>query len=242
MTIHKDYPCNRDNYQGRRTGPVLYLVYHYVGAEGDARANAWYYHSTPGIRASAHYFVGHAEDGADVWASVAEDCVASHCGRSDGKYKHPACRNANSIGIELCCHKDKAGRWYIDRETLDRGAELGRDIMARYGITIDRVVRHYDVTGKICPAPLVEDAGAWEDFKKRLEEHDMTKEEVQALIDAAKPKVYTSAEECPKWAQGLVREAVEQGIIKGDGTGRLNLTDTDLKTLSMVMAARKGSV
>ena len=47
-----------------------------------------------------------------------------------------------------------------------------------------------------------------------------------------------------KWAQGLVSRAKDAGIIKGDNRGKLNLTDSDLKTLSMLDAAGmlKGSV
>ena len=246
MTIHNNYPCHPDNYQGRRTQAVLYLVIHYVGALGDAMQNAAYYGTTPGIKASAHYFVGHAEDGADIWGSVAENCIASHCGRSDGKYKHPTCRNANSIGIEMCCHQDKAGNWYFDQETIDRTAELARDIMTRYGIDVDHVLRHFDVTGKICPAPFVLNPGAWENFKERLVKEDMTKEETQALIDeaveAAKPKVYTTLAEVPKWAQGLVERAISEGIIKGNGAGKLHLTDDNLVNLQMLynMADKAG--
>ena len=136
MTIHRNWPCLRANHQGKRTRKIKYLVIHYVGALGNAEANAKYYGSTPGIGASAHYFVDHAPK-AEVWASVAEDCVASHCGRSDGKYRHPGCRNANSIGIELCCHRRPDGTWYFDAETVDATVELARDIMARYGIPVE---------------------------------------------------------------------------------------------------------
>ena len=240
MTINWRYLCHPGNYQGRRVQAVLYLVIHYVGALGDAMQNAAYYGTTPGIKASAHYFVGHAEDGADIWGSVPEDCIASHCGRTDNKYKHPTCRNANSIGIEMCCHQDKAGNWYFDQETIDRTVELARDIMARYGIDVDHVLRHYDVTGKICPAPFVFDTAAWEQFKGRLV--DMTKEETQDMIDAAKPKVYTTLAEIPKWAQGLVQRAISEGVINGDGAGKLRLTDDNLVNLQMLynMADKAG--
>ena len=40
--------------------------------------------------------------------------------------------------------------------------------MAKYNISIDNVIRHYDVTNKICLAPLVEDESRWIDFKNRL--------------------------------------------------------------------------
>lgn len=237
MEIHREYPCHRRNYQGRRARPVSFLVLHYVGATGGARNNAKYYGSTPYLGASAHYFVDHGP-GAQVWESVPEDCVAWHCGRSDGKYKHPLCRNANSIGIEMCCHRRSDGSWYLDPETVSTAAVLSREIMARYHIPIEHVLRHYDVTGKMCPRPWVDDPAAWEDFKSRLEEKDMTKDEVQALIDravgAVKPRAYTDMGQVPLWAQALVERAQAAGVIKGDGDGRLNLTDQDLKTLSML--------
>jgi len=246
MEINRTYPCHPDNYQGKRVQVVAWLVIHYVGALGDAMQNAAYYGTTPGIKASAHYFVGHAEDGADIWGSVPEDCVASHCGRTDNKYKHPTCRNANSIGIEMCCHQRPDGTWYFDPETVDRTVELARDIMARYSIDADHVLRHYDVTGKICPAPFVNNETAWEQFKERLVNEDMTKEEAQAMIDeavqAAKPKVYTTLDKVPKWAQELVERAMSEGVIKGDGAGKLHLTDDNLVNLQMMynMADKAG--
>ena len=104
MEVHKDYPCHVDNYQRGRAQPVSFLVFHYVGATGGAEANARYYGRTPGIGASAHYFVGHASEGAAIWQSVAEADTAWHCGANS--YRHPTCRNSNSIGIEMCCHLD----------------------------------------------------------------------------------------------------------------------------------------
>lgn len=236
MTINADYPCDRRNYARGRTQPVEYLVIHYVGATGGAEANAKYY-ANANVGASAHYFVGHGPD-AEVWASVGEGETAWHCGRMGGRYKHPECRNANSIGIEMCCRQDKAGKWYFDPETVDRTVELARAIMARYGIDAAHVLRHYDVTGKVCPAPFVHDAKAWGEFKKRLEGTDMTREEVQAIVDeaveAAKPKVYTELSEVPKWAQEAVGRAMDGGVLHGDEGGRLHLTDDHLVTLQML--------
>lgn len=249
MLIHKDYPCHPDNYQGKRRQKVQWLVYHYVGALGDAQQNVAYYGTTPGIGASAHYFVGHAEDGADIWASVPEDCVASHCGRKDGKYKHPACRNANSIGIEICCHQDKAGNWYFDAATVDRAVELGRDIMARHGIDVNHVLRHYDVTGKICPAPFVVDTGAWETFKKRLEEVDMTKEELQAMVDAAVDKALAerdavmaqAMQRVSPWAEKDWEKAKAEGVFDGTRPGGA-LTREQAAVAFGRMSLLKGSV
>ena len=60
---------------------------------------------------------------------------------------------------------------------------------------------------------------------------------MDTAVRAAAPKVYTSIEETPKWAQGIVGRAKDAGIIKGDNRGKLNLTDSHLKTLSVLDAA-----
>ncbi len=196
MTVHKDYPCHPKNYRAGRKQAVRYLVIHYVGATGDARNNAKYYGTTPNIGASAHYFVGHGPC-PEVWASVAETDTAWHCGAN--KYKHPGCRNDNSVGVELCCHKDASGNWYFDPKTIDVAVELCRDIIARYGIDRDHVLRHYDVTGKICPAPFVRDGNAWEDFKNRL---------------------YAPAQAGPAaWAEAAWDRAAARGVVDGTRPG-----------------------
>ena len=150
----------------RKPGQIKYLVKHYCGAEGDANANCRYFAS--GYRgASAHYFVGY---NGDIWQSVEDNDIAWHCGAR--VYKHPECRNTNSIGIEFCVKKDKNGRWYYTEETKAAGLELIRYLMDKYGIDENHVLRHYDVTGKICGEPDVRNNGKeWEKFKKEIKGH-----------------------------------------------------------------------
>ena len=213
MVLHTDYPCHPGNYQRGRAQPVSFLVCHYVGASGGAEANARYYHNTPNLSASAHYFVDHAP-GAGVWVSVAEADTAWHCGAKT--YRHPACRNANSIGIEMCCHQRPDGTWYIDEETMVAAAELGRDIMARYKISLENVLRHYDVTGKLCPRPLV-DEGAWADFKKRLEaEEEMT--------------YYKTIGDVPADYRPAVQKLLDKGALKGYGDGTIQVSEDLCRT------------
>ena len=40
--------------------------------------------------------------------------------------------------------------------------------MKKYNISEENVIRHYDVTGKICPAPFVNSDYAWKSFKEAL--------------------------------------------------------------------------
>lgn len=151
------------------TSRIKYIVIHYVGATGGAEANCRYYASEY-IGASAHYYVGF--DG-EIWQSVEDGDIAWHCGAKS--YRHSECRNSNSIGIELCVRNrgSKAADsrdWYFEDATVQAAVELTRELMEKYGIPADRVIRHYDVTGKICPNPYVYNhtAHTWETFKAAL--------------------------------------------------------------------------
>ena len=214
MNIHADYRCHHTNYQRGRVQPVSFLVFHYVGATGGAQANAKYFYNTANAGASAHYFVGHASEGAEIWSSVPEGDTAWHCGAKS--YVHHSCRNANSIGIEMCCKIGPAG-WYIEEETLAAAAELGRDIMARYGIPMDHVLRHYDVTGKLCPWPLVDET-AWSDFKKRLEVEEVTQEQFDKML--AVSLANNREKPASDWAKAAWEKATAAGVF--DGTAPQN--------------------
>lgn len=166
MTVNKSYMCHVSNYRKNRRDSIKYIVIHYVGATGSALNNVKYYGGTANIGASAHYFVGHASESGAVYQSVDDNCCAWHCGAESGKYYHD-CRNDSSIGIEMCCHKDKNGNWYFDDITVEKAIELTKMLMAKYNIPAENVIRHYDVTHKTCPAPFV-DNNEWNKFKKML--------------------------------------------------------------------------
>ena len=150
---------------------IKYIVIHYVGALGGAKENCQYY-AGGNRNASAHYFVGF--DG-EIWQSVEDANIAWHCGASS--YKHGECRNANSIGIELCVRKRNTASmgatdkdWYFEDATVEAAAELTRYLMDKYNVPASHVIRHYDVTGKICPNPYVYNTTAhtWDEFKQKI--------------------------------------------------------------------------
>lgn len=150
---------------------IRYIVIHYTGGFGTAKENCGYF-AGGDRKASAHYFVGYE---GEIWQSVEDADIAWHCGAKT--YRHPDCRNANSIGIELCVRKkDRSSKeaadkdWYFEDATVKAAVELTRYLMRKYGVPVDRVLRHYDVTGKICPAPFVHNTTAhtWESFKKAV--------------------------------------------------------------------------
>lgn len=155
------------NYTVGRSKKIDRVVLHYTGADGSAVENGNYF---AGARrnASAHYFV----DETRAVASVAEKDTAWHAGNWE--------MNCRSVGVEMCCKKDSKGKWYVPDAVLQNTVELVQDIMQRYGIGVDGVVRHYDVTKKKCPAPMVENSVLWENFKKRLEEQREQAPDLQA--------------------------------------------------------------
>lgn len=150
---------------------IRYIVIHYTGDFGTAEGNCKYF-AGGDRKASAHYFVGYE---GDIWQSVEDANIAWHCGAKN--YIHPECRNSNSIGIELCVRKKNQNRkeasdedWYFEDATVKAAVELTRDLMQKYGVPVDHVLRHYDVTGKICPAPFVHNTTAhtWDEFQKAV--------------------------------------------------------------------------
>lgn len=71
-------------------------------------------------------------------------------------------RNDDTIAIE-CCIPDDTGK-FTD-ETYATLVHLVAWLCGRYDLTIDDVIRHYDVTGKMCPKYYVEHEDAWTQFK-----------------------------------------------------------------------------
>ena len=205
--------CNKANYRAGRTQPVRYIVLHYTANNGDtARNNCDYYHRVGGLQASAHYFCD--EHGA--MQSVRECDTAWHCGAR--AYWHPECRNGNSIGIEMCSRKRADGSYYILPETVANAATLAKDIMQRYGIDTEHVVRHYDVTGKRCPMPWVDDPAQWYDFKAVLEQNNNDEEDENMVK-------YKTIDDVPEWYRSEVRELMATGALKGTGNGDLDISE-----------------
>lgn len=202
--------CNSQNFTPGRSQKVKYLVIHYTSNQGDTAKNNADYFAREKVGASAHYFC----DESEIWQSVKDTDTAWHCGAKT--YKHPECRNSNSIGIEICMN-DKSGK--VRQGSIDTAAELARYLMKRYGILLANVIRHHDVTGKDCPAPMVSDPALWDAFKKSL---------IKEEDDEVRYKYY---DDMPDWAQPTVSKLVKKGYLKGEGSGVLNLTEDTLKVL-----------
>ena len=167
MEIIKDITNTNRTISNNRK--IEYLVMHYVGAVSTARNNASYFKNTY-RGASAHYFV----DDNEIVQVVEDTDIAWHCG-NDVYYN--GARNSNSLSIEMCCYRMENGNLNITAATEARAIELAKELMKKYNIKIENVVRHYDVTRKNCPAPMVESEDRWNEFKKKLQSQSTDTEE-----------------------------------------------------------------
>lgn len=237
---------NRSNRGGT---PIKYIVVHDTGNPSrGANATAHYNYFNGGDRSSsADFFV---DDTQVLCVNDYYKYYTWHCGDGHGEY---GITNRNSVGIEFCINVDS------DRDkTLERTAQLVRELMQELNIPIDRVVRHYDASRKNCPQSMSGNGWAqWYKFKEKLKGEDLTmaqyeelKNEISQLTETVKvlatelsnlkhPMIYNYIDNnMPEWAREAVSWAVENGILNGDENG-LNLDDKDLRFITMMYRMRK---
>ncbi len=74
-------------------------------------------------------------------------------------------RNSDTMSIE-CCHPDETGKFYDS--TYQSLVNLCAYLCAEFNLKPEDVIRHYDVTGKICPKYFVDHPEEWEKFHEDL--------------------------------------------------------------------------
>ncbi|WP_407708520.1 N-acetylmuramoyl-L-alanine amidase [Bacillus altitudinis] len=140
--------------------------------------------------ASAHIFV----DRKEARLIIPLDEVAYHANDKPSKvtklkatasYYKGGNANLTSIGVEMCVEKNGT----IHPDTIDNAVEVVADLCKKYGLSENDIYRHYDVSGKNCPAPFVSDPKKFvafkSDVKKKLSPSVKKESPVKT---AAKPK------------------------------------------------------
>lgn len=206
--------ANTNNFGGLRNN-IKYIVIHYTANDGDTAEGNGNYFANNNVGASAHYFV----DDDSIVQSVPDNRIAWSVGGkkypdTKGAAYYGKCTNNNSISVELCDTR-KNGVYDFTEAALKNAADLVRLLMKKYNVPIERVIRHYDVNGKICPKPFVENEKAWNEFKERL---------VDEVV-----KRYNTISELPKWAKETIEKLVKEGKI-ADGN-RLDMSEDMLRVL-----------
>lgn len=145
-------PINPNSRPGKALQQVNGIVIHYVGNPGtSAQANRNYFANLSITRetyASAHYVVG--LEGEIVQCVPLSEI--SYCSND---------RNSDTIAIEVC-HPDEEGQF--NPATYDSVVKLTAWLCQQFKLESGAVIRHYDITGKICPKYYVEHEDAWQTF------------------------------------------------------------------------------
>ena len=187
MIAISKYPALRCNYgNARALNTIKYIAIHYTANDGDTALSNAKYFARGNRGASAHYFV----DSNNIIQSVKDDFIAwsvggnkySDTAKTGGGKFYGICNNSNSINIELC-DDIKNGNIYPTEATINNVIDLVRTLMKKYNISINNVIRHFDVTGKKCPAYWCGDSqknAKWQDFKNRIvEEEKVVKQNIK---------------------------------------------------------------
>lgn len=176
-----------------------YLAIHYTAGSHSKPGKARGSMSTFTKRkASADFVVDDAEivqynpdiDNYYCWAVGDDNRRYSSGGQLNGK-----ATNKNTISIEICTTCVPATQTAVDtanhsgrsftEAALNNAVKIAKIIMKKYNIPLERVVRHYDITGKMCPGIIgwnnetiyrpdgsktseKSDSRKWEEFKRRL--------------------------------------------------------------------------
>lgn len=165
---------------------IDYIAIHYTAGttsrKGVAKNTASYF-AKGTVQASADFIV----DDVDV-VQYNPDLNNYYCWavgdprnkNSKGGSLNGIAKNSNSISIEMCSTNScgqmtwpNDGRYSFTQAVINNTIDLVKYLMGKYGIPIDHVVRHYDITGKLCPGIIGWNAESgseelWNIFKTQL--------------------------------------------------------------------------
>lgn len=126
------------------------IVVHYVGNPGTTAQNNRDFYDNEGVEVNSHFVVG-------LEGEIIQ------CIPLDEKSSASNHRNRDTISIEVC-HPDDTGEF--SDVTYNALVKLTAWLCEECGLDADDVIRHYDVTGKMCPLYFVENEDAWLKFKE----------------------------------------------------------------------------
>ncbi|MBQ7826974.1 MAG: N-acetylmuramoyl-L-alanine amidase, partial [Clostridia bacterium] len=138
---------------GKKLDAVNGIVVHYVANPGSSAA------------ANRSYFAGLAQSG-ETYASsnfiIGLEGEVIQCVPADEVAYASNKRNSDTLSIE-CCHPDETG--VFTHPTYESLVQLCTDICIGFDLDpLTDIIRHYDVTGKMCPLYFVEHEDEWKDF------------------------------------------------------------------------------
>lgn len=194
MASYKTSYINKNKYTrpGDKLASVKGIVLHYTANPGASAANhkTYFGNGAGGRYAGAHIFVDEKEALCIVplnelaYHANENKCRISKLKGHVGNYYGDA--NCTAIGIEMCINK--AGK--IEEATFNRTVNVVAELCKKYKLGVDDLYRHYDVTGKNCPAPWVSNPSEFTRFKNAVKAKLNPVAKVSSTVEA--PSYYKS--------------------------------------------------
>lgn len=183
IDITKKTTTSKTTYVPGRT--ISFIVIHYtagVTSKKGSASNVAAYFRDSNADASADFIVDDStivQYNPDIKNRYCWSVGGGRLSTKGGKYYGKA-TNRNTINIEICSG-NTTGRitsandryFYFTGAAVKNAVELTKYLMKQYGIPASNVIRHYDVTGKLCPGVRGwnADSGSeqkWQEFKAAL--------------------------------------------------------------------------
>lgn len=240
--------ANRKNYGGARsTSSIKWLVVHYTANDGDTdESNAIFFkNNIP--KASAHYFI----DDDSVTQSVPDNYAAYAVGgtrfadyaKTGGASLYKKITNSNSISVEMC-DTQKNGKHDVSEKTLANTIAFCKVLMKKYNIDINHVVRHFDVTGKRCPAYYI-NSSMWANFKIRLQQ-TVSDSNIKNITTSSTSGAYSQAkfikEVCELLNVKTAREALPLTVTISANTNKNHALVTPLERYMKLLGYYTGAI
>ena len=184
--IPRTTPCNRR--PGLSMSPQ-YITIHSTGNPSSTARNerAWLTNPSNKVTASWHIVV----DEKEAIEAIPLTEVAWHAGDGSGQ------GNRASIGIEICESGNRV-------KTLENAVKLTAKLLKERGWGVDRLRRHHDWSGKICPRILQPNNWAgWEQFKR----------DVQKELSGG--ETVSTKNQPSSWAKNAWEWAKKEGLLDG---------------------------
>ena len=148
-----DLFANKSNYGSKRDiNTIKFIILHESKDDNISSVNEFQKNN---LNKSIHYYVNKKS----INRCVNDDSIA-YSVAIDTMTKDKTIKNSNSINIMISKSSST--------EVMELTAELIAEKMKEYNITLDNVVRHYDLNNKVnCPSSLIDD-NKWNEFKEMI--------------------------------------------------------------------------
>lgn len=182
-------PISKDKRPGTKMTPTSITIHSTANPKSTAlNERKWLVNPSNDRTASWHIVV----DDKEIIEAIPLNEVAYHAGKREG--------NNTSIGIEICESGDRA-------KTIQNTIELVAKMLHERNWGIDKLKRHFDWSGKICPGILSKNNWeGWNAFKIKVER------ELDKLANGEKSKIQNEPEQ---WAIDALKWGVESKLTDG---------------------------